>query len=170
MLPCRPRLYVSSQGGTTCHGQAALGIAIRHGPPYLLHISAPLSMYVTRDLSLSDISTFQIVIASFLALLLAECGCMLTTRRRSACEHGESADGLTVLRQVLELSVKLVRGTAIFHLPVTGCGRGWEEEIAETGCMCRKQNPESAEAGSRLQRYSAQVSTSQSQHRVRGGL
>lgn len=44
-------------------------------------------------------------------------------RQSSACDRGESADGLTALRHVWELSGKQAPGTAIFHLLVTG-GRG----------------------------------------------
>lgn len=66
-------------------------------------------------------------------------------------------DGLTALRQVLELSGKLVPRIAIFHLLITGDGA----EIVETDSMPGKQNSEATMFGRRLQWYSRQVSTLQ---------
>lgn len=60
-------------------------------------------------------------------------------RHSFAYERGESADDLTALRQVLQFSGKLVPGTAIFHLPVTGGGTGIAGQTAHP--EIRIQNP-----------------------------
>lgn len=112
-----------------------------HGPSYLLPISASLSIYDTHDLSLSDVSTSWVVVKSLPPLLMAGCGYMLMTRHSSPCKSGESAGSLTALRQVLELSGKLVPETVIFHLLVTGSGSGSRHK--ETDSMLRKQKLES---------------------------
>lgn len=101
----------------------------------------------------------KIIIGSLRACRVADCGYMSVISQCCVCERGESADVLTALRRVLELSGKPVPRSAISHLLSLEVGQAlWRQ----TALPPNKQNPES---DAWPPWYSQQVSTAKSPRR-----